>query len=65
MFQSAAGRSSSKQYLLDVDFQGPGATALFAVGGGETIEDAIAAARDALALDHEWEVVRWNDVHGE
>jgi hypothetical protein len=52
-------------YLVSVDFQAPNGEESFAVGGGKTLEDAIASARESLPLGHEWDMVRWNHVHGD
>lgn len=58
-------QSRLNRYLIDVDFETPDGERSFAVGGGETLEEAVAVAREALPAGAEWEVVRWNHVHGE
>jgi hypothetical protein len=55
----------STPYLITADFEAPDGERLYAVGGGPTLDEAIAAARDGLSLGADWEVVRWNHVHGE
>jgi hypothetical protein len=51
------------RHLLNVDFEGPHGARLTLVGGGETVEEAIEAARAALPAGA-WRPVRWNDVWG-
>jgi hypothetical protein len=53
------------RYLLSVDFEAAGGEQWSSVGGGESVADAIASAREALPLGVEWDVVRWNDLYGE
>jgi hypothetical protein len=52
-------------FLLNVDFRSAGGEEAWAVGGGDSIPEAIAAARDALLLGLEWELVRWNHLYGD
>jgi hypothetical protein len=52
-------------YLLNVDFATAGGDEWSAIGGGDSIPEAIAAARDALPGGLEWELVRWNHLYGE
>jgi hypothetical protein len=52
-------------YLITVDFEARDGERLYCVGGGSTLDEAIAAARDGLPLGSKWQVVRWNHVHGE
>jgi hypothetical protein len=52
-------------YLISVDFQAFDGRETFAVGGGKTLEDAIASAREGLPLGYDWDVVRWNHVYGD
>jgi hypothetical protein len=53
------------EYLVDVDFAAPGGETSFAVGGGKTLEDAIAAARESLPAGPDWDVVRWNHIYSD
>jgi hypothetical protein len=55
----------SEAYLVDVDFEAPDGESYYAVGGGKTLEDAIASAREALPPGLEWEVVRWNHIYSD
>lgn len=57
--------SRFSRYLVDVDFQTLDGEKSFAVGGGETLREAIASAREAIPVGLEWQVVRWNHVHGD
>jgi hypothetical protein len=51
-------------YLLNVDFQSRDGSEWAAVGGGESVSEAIAAARDSLP-DGSWSVARWNHLYGD
>jgi hypothetical protein len=53
------------RYLLNIEFEGPSGEHWSSVGGGETVADAIASAREALPLGVGWDVARWNDLYGE
>ena len=52
-------------FLLNVDFRSAGGEEASAIGGGDSIPEAIAAARDALPVGLEWEPVRWNHLYGD
>jgi hypothetical protein len=52
-------------FLLNVDFRSAGGEEASAVGGGDSIPGAIAAASDALPVGLEWELVRWNHLYGD
>ena len=54
----------SNAYLLNVEFEASGAEAWSALGRGETVEEAIAAARAFLPDGQAWEVVGWNEWWG-
>ena len=51
-------------YLLNVDFESPGGGDWSAIGGGESVAEAIAAARGSLP-DGSWSVARWNHLYGD
>ena len=50
--------------LLNVTFEGPGGERRSAIGGGESVPEAIAAARDELPAGT-WTLARWNPLYGE
>jgi hypothetical protein len=52
-------------YLLNVDFEAPGGERWSAVGGGESVTEAIAAARDALPAEPAWSLSAWNHLYGD
>jgi hypothetical protein len=52
-------------YLLNVTFESSAAGRRTAVGGGDSVAEAIAAARGELPLDAEWTLARWSPVFGE
>ena len=64
---SAAGPAPERfnRYLLNVDFATDGGDEWSAIGGGETVAAAIAAARIALPAGPQWDVLRWNDLYGD
>jgi hypothetical protein len=52
-------------HLLNVTFESPDRMLRTTVGGGESVAEAIAAARDELPLGVSWTVARWSPVYGE
>jgi hypothetical protein len=61
--RETAGRFNA--YLLNVDFEAPGGKQWSAVGGGESVAEAIAAAQRALPAEPAWSVSGWNHLYGE
>jgi hypothetical protein len=53
------------QLSLVVEFRSHDGRAWHAIGGGDTLADAIAFARDSCPGDAAWQPVSWNDVYGE
>jgi hypothetical protein len=53
------------RYLLSVDFHAPGGDEWSAIGGGDSVPEAIAAAREALPHGPDWDVARWNHLFGD
>ena len=51
-------------YLLNVTFEGPAGEWRSGIGGGESIPEAIAAARAELPAGT-WTLTRWNPLYGE
>ena len=51
-------------YLLHIPFEAPGGERRAAVGGGESVPDAIASARAELPAGT-WTLTRWNPLYGE
>jgi hypothetical protein len=51
-------------YLLNVDFESQDGGDWSAIGGGESVAEAIAAARGALPAGR-WTVARWNHLYGD
>jgi hypothetical protein len=52
-------------YLLNATFESSAGAHRTALGGGESIAEAIAAARGELPLDVEWTLVRWSHAFGD
>jgi hypothetical protein len=52
------------QHLLSVTFESADGRRLSAFGGGESVVEAVAAAREELPAG-EWTVARWAPVYGE
>ena len=63
----AAGARADRfnAHLLHVTFEDPEGERRSAIGGGDSVPEAIAAARDELPLRPNWMLVRWNPVYGE
>ena len=58
------GTDRFNAHLLNVTFESLDAERRSAVGGGESIPEAIAAARDELPSGT-WTLVRWSPLFGE
>jgi hypothetical protein len=56
---------SQRQVVLSVELEGPGGLRWRAVGGGASLADAIAFARESAPDDHYWRVVRVTDLYGD
>jgi hypothetical protein len=52
-------------YYLGVTFEGADGERRSAVGGGESVVEAIAAARGELPAGGTWTLVRWTTIYGE
>ncbi len=52
-------------YLLNATFESSAGQHRAALGGGESVAEAIAAARGELPLDVDWTLVRWSHAFGE
>jgi hypothetical protein len=61
--ETAASRFNA--HLLSVTFENPAGERSSAIGGGESVPEAIAAARGELQADVHWTLVRWNPLYGE
>lgn len=53
------------QHILMVEFTSPDGRAWQAVGGGETLADAIAFAQDSCPTNTTWQPIHWNDLYGD
>jgi hypothetical protein len=62
---AAVPASQFDRYLLNVDFESAGGQRAAGIGGGGSVAEAIAAARNELPVGYRWNVVRWNDLFGE
>jgi hypothetical protein len=51
-------------HRLNVTFESPEGERRFAIGGGESIPEAIAAAREELPAGA-WTLARWSPLYGE
>jgi hypothetical protein len=52
-------------HLLNVTFEDPRGDRRSAIGGGENIPEAIAAAQDELPANVDWTLVSWSPLFGE
>jgi hypothetical protein len=62
---SAPHASRFDAFLLRVTFAAPGGERRAAIGGGVSVAEAIAAARDELPRGRRWTLARWNHLYGE
>jgi hypothetical protein len=53
------------QHLLNVTFESADGERRSAFGGGDSVAEAVAAARAELPAGGEWTVARWAPVYGE
>lgn len=63
--RSANLRRRQPDLVLAVDFEARGGRRWSAVGGGQTVDDAIAFARDGLPGGVAWQLVGWDYLYGE
>lgn len=52
-------------YLLTVDFRSPEGREWSAVGGGESVAEAVEIARGSLPTGPDWKLAGWNELYGE
>ena len=52
-------------YVLRVKLAGPAGERWAAVGGGSTVDDALAFALASAPADTAWRVVAWSDLYGD
>ena len=52
------------QHILTVEFTSPDGRACRAIGGGDTLADAIVFAQDSCPTDATWQPISWSDLHG-
>ena len=53
------------EFVLMVDLASPDGRTWWAVGVGETFEEALAFARDSCPTDPTWERTHWNHLYGD
>ena len=53
------------QHILMVEFTSPDGRAWQAIGGGDTLADAIAFAQDSCPTDATWQPISWNELYGD
>jgi hypothetical protein len=63
--RALAAQPPFNRYLLSVHFEAPDDEEWSAIGGGESVAEAIAAAREALPDGPDWDVARWNHLYGD
>ena len=52
-------------YLLNATFESPAGEQRTALGGGESVAEAIGAARGELPSGVDWTLVRWSHAFGD
>ena len=60
-----AAAPSPEQHVLLVRFRSADGRRWQAIGGGETVSDAIAWARESCPGDASWIAESWNDAYGD
>jgi len=50
--------------LLMVDFRSADGHEWSAVGGGESVAEAVELARASLPAGHDWQLAGWNELYG-
>ena len=63
--EPATAAERFNQHILHVTFESRDGAHRSAFGGGETVAEAVAAARGELPDDAEWYVNGWSPVYGE
>jgi hypothetical protein len=58
-------RHSARQILVDVELESRSGRSWHAIGGGTTLEEAIAFARESAPDGEYWRVVRIDDLYGD
>lgn len=58
-------QAAHAQHVLMVAFTSPDGRACQAIGGGDTLADAIAFARDSCPTHTTWQPIHWNDLYGD
>ena len=58
-------QAAHAQHILCVEFSSPDGRGWQAIGGGDTLADAIAFAQDSCPTHTTWEPVHWHDVYGD
>ena len=53
------------RHILSVDFVSPDGSSWQAVGGGNTVAEAVAFARDSCPGDTAWQPAGWADLYGD
>lgn len=53
------------QHILTVEFTSPNGCTWQAIGGGDTLADAIAFAQDNCPTDASWQPISWTDLYGD
>ena len=58
-------REPFAQQVLMVEFTSSDGRTWQAIGGGDTLADAVAFARDSCPADGCWQPIRWNGLYGD
>lgn len=57
--------ASVAQLVLAVELEAEDGRRWHTIGGGDTLEEALAFARDSCPDGADWRVVRWGDLYGD
>jgi hypothetical protein len=53
------------QHTLVVEFTSPDGRTFQAIGGGDTLADAVAFAQDSCPTDATWRPISWSNLYGD
>jgi hypothetical protein len=63
--EERVGAAGGRQLVLSVQFEAADGRRWHAIGGGDTLEEALAFAAESCPGGTDWRAVRWNDLYGE
>lgn len=65
MTKPSAQENAASQVVISVRFESPDGDSWTAVGGGDTLDEAILFARESCPEGPSWEPIDWSELFGE